>query len=207
MDMNSQKEDGRGVVDLILATRNAHKSREFQELLGGQFEIADLSSFPAFEVPEETGSTFEQNAILKAVSVSKTINKLIVADDSGLEVDALGGKPGIYSARYAGERSTDAANIDKLLRELKSAARRSARFRCVIVLARASKVVGTFEGVVEGEIIDPPRGTSGFGYDPVFQPTGFKETFAEMPPELKNTISHRAIAIAALRKALRALGD
>jgi XTP/dITP diphosphohydrolase len=207
MDRNSQKEDGRVVVDLILATRNAHKSREFQELLGGQFEIADLSSFPAFEVPEETGSTFEQNAILKAVSVSKTINKLIVADDSGLEVDALGGKPGIYSARYAGERSTDAANIDKLLRELKSAARRSARFRCVIVLARASKVVGTFEGVVEGEIIDPPRGTSGFGYDPVFQPTGFKETFAEMPPELKNTISHRAIAIAALRKALRALGD
>ena len=207
MDRNSQKEDGRVVVDLILATRNAHKSRESQELLGGQFEIADLSSFPAFEVPEETGSTFEQNAILKAVSVSKTINKLIVADDSGLEVDALGGKPGIYSARYAGERSTDAANIDKLLRELKSAARRSARFRCVIVLARASKVVGTFEGVVEGEIIDPPRGTSGFGYDPVFQPTGFKETFAEMPPELKNTISHRAIAIAALRKALRALGD
>jgi len=207
MDMNSQKEDGRGVVDLILATRNAHKSREFQELLGGQFEIADLSSFPAFEVPEETGSTFEQNAILKAVSVSKTINKLIVADDSGLEVDALGGKPGIYSARYAGERSTDAANIDKLLRELKSAARRSARFRCVIVLARASKVVGAFLGVVEGEIVDPPRGTSGFGYDPVFQPTGFKETFAEMPPELKNKISHRAKAIAALRKALRALGD
>jgi XTP/dITP diphosphohydrolase len=194
-------------MDLLLATRNAHKSREFRELLGGKFGIGDLSSFPAVEMPEETGSTFEQNATLKAVSVSKTVDKLVVADDSGLEVDALGCAPGIYSARYAGESVGDAANIDKLLRELKNVSMRSARFRCVIVLARTSKVVGTFEGVVEGDIVDLPRGTSGFGYDPVFQPAGFDRTFAEMAPELKNRISHRAKAIAALREALPAFGN
>ncbi|HEV3393555.1 MAG TPA: XTP/dITP diphosphatase [Chthoniobacterales bacterium] len=194
-------------MDLLLATGNTHKSREFQKLLGDDFQISDLSSLPALEMPEETGSTFEQNAVLKAVSVSKVVDQLIVADDSGLEVHALGGAPGIYSARYAGEHARDSANIDKLLRKMKDVAKRSARFRCVIALARSGDVVGTFEGLVEGEIVDPPRGTGGFGYDPVFQPTGFEKTFAEMASESKNQISHRAKAITRLRKALCALGN
>ncbi|MBV9617652.1 MAG: XTP/dITP diphosphatase [Verrucomicrobia bacterium] len=192
-------------MDLLLATGNTHKSREFQELLGDDFQISDLSSLPPVEMPKETGTTFEQNAVLKAASVSKIVGQLVIADDSGLEVDALGGAPGIYSARYAGEYASDAANIDKLLRELRNIEKRSARFRCVTALARAGKVLGTFDGVVEGTIIDPPRGKDGFGYDPVFQPAGFKETFAEMSPESKNKISHRAKAIMALRTALRAL--
>ena len=180
--------------------------REFRELLGSQFEISDLQSRPALTLPEETGSTFEQNAILKAVTVSKAVDRLVIADDSGLEVDALGGAPGIYSARYAGGNASDRNNIDKLLGELRARnEKRSARFRCVIALARNGRLLGTFEGVVEGAIVDLPRGTNGFGYDPIFQPDGFEETFAEMAPELKNEISHRAKAIAALREALREL--
>ena len=189
-------------MELVLATRNAHKAREFQALLGDEFEITDLASLPSVALPEETGSTFEENAVLKAVTVSKAVDKLVMADDSGLEVEALGGAPGIYSARYAGEKSNDAANVEKLLRELRNVTSRAARFRCVVALARAGEVLKTFVGVVEGEIVDTPRGDAGFGYDPVFQPIGFKQTFAEMPPELKNGISHRAKAVAALREEL-----
>ncbi len=192
-------------MDLLLATHNQHKSREFHELLGTDFNITDLTSFPEITLPEETGRTFEANATLKAIAASK--DRLVIADDSGLEIDALGGAPGIFSARYAGEHGNAGANISKLLRELgaRNVARekRSARFRCVIALARDGKLLGTFEGAVGGNIVDPPRGTGGFGYDPVFQPDGFALTFAEMPPELKNRISHRAQAIAALRKGLR----
>ena len=194
-------------MELVLATRNADKTREFRELLGSQFEIIDLGSLPALALPEETGSTFEQNAILKAVAVSRVVDKLVIADDSGLEVDALDGAPGIYSARYAGEKAGDAANVEKLLQELRNAAERSARFRCVIAFAGAGKVLGTVEGVVEGTIIEQPRGTGGFGYDPVFQPTGFEQTFAEMAPQLKNKISHRGKAAAALREKLREIRD
>jgi XTP/dITP diphosphohydrolase len=200
-------------MDLLLATHNQHKSREFRELLGNDFNIIDLTSFPEITLPEETGRTFEENATLKAMAVSKlrdtsrAEDRLIVADDSGLEVDALGGAPGVFSARYAGEHGNAGANINKLLRELNvgnvADEKRSARFRCVIALARDGKLLGTFEGAVEGNIVDPPRGTGGFGYDPVFQPDGFAQTFAEMPSELKNKISHRAQAIAALREALR----
>jgi XTP/dITP diphosphohydrolase len=194
-------------MDLLLATRNPHKTREFRELLGASFDIKDLASMPDISVPEETGTTFEQNAILKAVTVSKRVDKLVVADDSGLEVDALNGAPGIYSARYGGVKASDAANIDKLLRELGNSPNRAACFRCVIALARAGKALGTLEGVVEGRILDQPRGKGGFGYDPVFQPTGFEETFAEMAPQLKNRISHRGKAVAALQKKLREIRD
>jgi len=194
-------------MDLLLATRNSHKTRELRELLGDEFSLADLESSPELKVPPETGTTFEQNATLKAVSVSKTLDGIVIADDSGLEVDALGGAPGIYSARYAGKNAHDAANIDKLLRELRNVANRAARFRCAIVIARAEKVLATVEGTVEGTIVDPPRGVAGFGYDPVFQPVGFDKTFAEMPPELKNEISHRAKAVAALRQKLGEISD
>jgi XTP/dITP diphosphohydrolase len=192
-------------MDLLLATRNPHKVREFRQLLGHDFEVTGLSSFPEIVIPEETGRTFEENATLKAVAASQ--NRLVIADDSGLEVDALDGAPGMFSARYAGENANARENISKLLRELSArnipAVKRSARFRCVIALARNGNVLGIFEGVVEGKIVDPPRGTGGFGYDPVFQPAGFGQTLAEVPPELKNTISHRAQAIAALREGLR----
>jgi XTP/dITP diphosphohydrolase len=194
-------------MDLVLATRNPNKVREFEQLLGSEFNIFDLSSFSNAKIGEETGSTFAENAILKAVSLSKNRQLFVVADDSGLEVDALSGGPGIYSARYAGEKATDSENINKLASELRSQniadEKRSARFRCVIALARKGEILRTFEGVVEGKIVDPPRGRSGFGYDPVFQPTGFNQTFAEMSAELKNKISHRGRAIAALRVALR----
>jgi XTP/dITP diphosphohydrolase len=141
----------------------------------------------------------------------RAVPTFVVADDSGLEVDALDRAPGIYSARYAGKNASDTENVEKLLQELRvlnvADEKRSARFRCVIALARSGKLLDTFEGVVEGNIVDSPRGTSGFGYDPVFQPTGFEQTFAEMPSELKNKISHRAQAIAALREGLRDIAN
>lgn len=195
-------------MKLLLASHNPHKTREFRELLKKEFLIDDLNSFPQIKVAEETGATFVENATLKAVSVSEHQNySFTIADDSGLEVDALGGAPGIYSARYAGEKASDQENVTKLLRELKAATSRSARFCCIIALARAGKLLGTFEGTVEGEIVNRPRGTNGFGYDPVFEPNGFQQTFAEMASGLKNEISHRAKAIAALREGLRKIED
>jgi len=196
-------------MELVLATRNPHKTREFRELLGAAIELRDLSAFADVTMPEETGGTFHENAILKAVTISKgrdMQNRLIVADDSGLEVDVLFGRPGIYSARYAGENATDAANIEKLLSELRERnipfEKRDARFRCVIALAQNAKLACTFTGTVEGMIVDPPQGNSGFGYDSVFQPDGFDQTFGEMTGELKNKISHRAKAVTMLRDAL-----
>jgi XTP/dITP diphosphohydrolase len=198
---------------LLLATRNTNKTREFRELLGEDFDVHDLSLFDEVAIPRESGRTFEENAILKAVAASQDRrvqdrHLLVVADDSGLEVDALGGAPGILSARYAGETASDKENIDKLLGELarRNAPpdQRSARFRCVIALARESEVLGKFEGVVKGSIADLPRGSHGFGYDPIFLPNGFDKTFGELPIELKNRISHRAQAICAFRAGLPA---
>jgi XTP/dITP diphosphohydrolase len=183
---------------LLIATRNAHKTREFAEILGKEFEVCDFLSVPGAREVKETGTTFEVNAVLKALSASQDRHLLVAADDSGLEVDALGGAPGIYSARYAGQDATDEQNVDKLLSELTlrnvPAPKLTARFRCVIALAREGKLLNTFEGVVEGVIIDLPRGDHGFGYDPIFVPKGFDRTFAELPAETKNEISHRAQA-------------
>jgi XTP/dITP diphosphohydrolase len=198
---------------LLLATRNANKTREFRELLGKDFDVHDLSFFDEMAIPKESGRTFEENAILKAVAASQDRrvqdrHLLVVADDSGLEVDALGGAPGILSARYAGETASDKENIERLLSELARTNapldQRSARFRCVIALARESELLGKFEGVVEGLIVDLPRGSLGFGYDPIFVPNGSDKTFGELPIELKNRISHRARAIRAFRAGLPA---
>jgi XTP/dITP diphosphohydrolase len=193
-------------VHLLLATRNSHKTREFTEILADGFAVHDLAD--AVELPpvEETGLTFEANAILKAVETSKRFEGLVVADDSGLEVDALQGAPGIYSARYAGAHATSAANVAKLLGELAECepGLHSARFRCSLALAQAGALLGTFGGVVEGTIVDAPRGQDGFGYDPVFQPQGYDQTFAELSSAEKNRISHRAQAIQSLRVALLA---
>jgi XTP/dITP diphosphohydrolase len=190
---------------LLLATRNAHKTREFSEILGDEFAVRDLAMESDAPLIEETGATFSENAILKAVAISSRLPGLVVADDSGLEVGALGGAPGIYSARYAGPGATDAENISRLFSELRkhpNARPFAARFRCVLALAREGEVLGTFEGAIEGSIVDSPRGADGFGYDPVFQPTGFAKTFAEIPSTEKNRISHRARAIRLLRSGL-----
>src|SRR6266536_365115 len=190
-------------MQLIVATRNAHKTREIQQILGPTFTVSDLSAHPEIPDIHETGKSYEENAILKAVGASRHLPGPIVADDSGLEVDALGGAPGIFSARYAGKNATDKQNVDKLLGELARTGaeetKRSARFRCVIALAQQGELLGTFEAIVEGA-----RGLHGFGYDPIFVPPGFEETFAELPAELKNTISHRAKAIAGLTAKLAA---
>ena len=196
-------------MQLIVATRNAHKTREIQRIFGPAFTVSDLSAHPEIPDIHETGRSYEENAILKAVGASRHLPALTVADDSGLEVDALGGAPGIFSARYAGENATDKQNIDKLLVELARTGaketKRSARFRCVIALARQGELLGTFEGIVEGTIVKRARGSHGFGYDPIFVPHGFEETFAELPPEVKDTISHRAKAIRGLSAKLAAL--
>jgi XTP/dITP diphosphohydrolase len=195
------------VIEIVVATRNRHKTSEIQRILGPEFKVRDLGAHP--EVPEirEIGMSFEENAKLKALAASRQLPALVIADDSGLEVEALGGAPGIYSARYAGANATDRDKIDKLLRELTRVRAREdecrARFCCVVALARNGDLLETFEGILEGRIADEARGGSGFGYDPIFIPEGFEQTLGELPTELKNTISHRAKAIRALAVGLR----
>jgi XTP/dITP diphosphohydrolase len=194
---------------LLLATRNAHKAREIQEILGPEWKLPDLTAYPEISEIIESGKSFEENAKLKAIAVSKELPGLIIADDSGIEVEALDGAPGIYSARYAGKNATDKQNVKKLLSELARAGaktrQRKARFRCVIALARAGKLLDTFNGAVEGTIVNRARGSHGFGYDPIFVPNGFEQTFAELPAGVKNRFSHRAKAIRALAAKLTAL--
>jgi XTP/dITP diphosphohydrolase len=188
-----------GAMDLLLATHNQHKAREFAQLLGPSFTLRDLTS--GHDLPEilETGRTFEENATIKAIAISKILpDEIVIADDSGLEVDTLAGAPGILSARYAGESASDLRNVEKLLCELQGATERSARFRCVVALAKNGELITTVAGEVAGAITKSPRGENGFGYDPVFIPEGFEETFAELPSKTKNVISHRAKAVGEL---------
>jgi XTP/dITP diphosphohydrolase len=191
------------VIKLFFATRNAHKTAEMQGILGPQFKVTDLAEHPEIPHIAETGRTFQDNATLKAMAVSKRMPGFVVADDSGLEVDALGGAPGIHSARYAGPNATDRERIDKLLDELAlvgaSKDARRARFRCVLALARGGELLGSFEGVIQGQIADRARGSRGFGYDPIFVPDGFQQTFGELAPAEKNQLSHRARALEKLR--------
>jgi len=191
------------VIELLFATRNAHKTEEIQRILGPQFNVTDLAAHPEIPHIAESGTTFQENAILKAVAVSKRMPGFVIADDSGLEVEALGGAPGIHSARYVGMNATDQEKTDKLLEELtrvgatKNA--RRARFRCVLALACKGNVLGAFEGIIKGQIADRPRGSHGFGYDPIFMPEGFQQTFGELAPAEKNQLSHRARALERLR--------
>ena len=166
----------------------------------------DLSAVSDVPDVEETGTTFLENARLKALEVSALVGGLVLADDSGLEVDALDGAPGVRSARYAGEGGGDAANNAKLMREMDGVDDRRARFRCVMVLAKNGKVLGEFAGAVEGRIIGEPRGAQGFGYDPFFVPEGFTETFAELGVEVKNRLSHRARALQGVLAFLKDMG-
>jgi XTP/dITP diphosphohydrolase len=191
-------------LDLLLATRNPNKTREFDELLGQEFRVRDLTPYPGIPAIREIGSSLEENAKIKALAVSRIFpTDFVFADDSGLEVDALAGAPGIFSARYAGKKATDRQNVDKLLVNMRGELNRAARFHCVIALARSGKWLATFQGAVEGTLADQARGPGGFGYDPVFVPEGFDKTFAELGAERKNQISHRARAVQELRRYLR----
>ena len=190
---------------ILVATGNAHKTQEIRQILGPSFEVRDLSAHPEIPAAEENGESFLENAIIKAVEASRRVEGIVLSDDSGLEVDALNGAPGIRSARYAGESSTDAANREKLLQEmglLKGDVVRSARFRCVMVLAQAGEVLGSFDGRIEGRIVDQCAGTGGFGYDPLFIPEGHAQTFAELSAEIKNALSHRGRALEKVKTAL-----
>ena len=167
--------------------------------MADSWTFENLSSYPNVRLAPETGTTFEENAAIKAVSASHQIKgSHILADDSGIEVDALGGAPGVWSARFAGENADDEANRSKLLRELQNVSgpeERSARFCCVMVVARDGEVVATVRGEVEGTLTLEERGDGGFGYDPIFIPDGYDRTFAELSAEEKNSISHRARAL------------
>jgi XTP/dITP diphosphohydrolase len=222
------------VTTILIATRNAHKVGEIRAILGDSFQFLTLADFPGAPKVVEDADTFAGNATKKAVELARWLQSdsrftihdsrfFILADDSGLEVDALDGKPGVHSARFAamdkGENSTDADNSAKLLRRLKDipAEKRTARFRCVIALKEvprnqkenASPVCSAdgfemparlFDGVCEGKIIFEPRGKNGFGYDPLFVPNGFEQTFAELGDAVKNKSSHRAKALAELKR-------
>jgi len=196
-------------MQLIVATRNAYKTREIEQIFGSDLAVRDLTAHPEISEITESGTSFEENAKLKAIAVSKKLPGLVIADDSGLEVEALGGAPGIQSARYAGVNASDKEKIAKLLTQLAKVDakndQRRARFCCVLVVARGGLVLATFEGVVDGKIAELSRGSHGFGYDPVFIPNGFEETFAELPVNVKNNISHRAKAIRKLQARLSTL--
>lgn len=190
---------------LLLATRNAHKTREVREILGDAWVVEDLTARPDLPDVEETGATFEDNARLKALAAAAHYDGWVLADDSGLEVDALGGEPGVRSARFAGKGAEMEENRALLLERMRDVPEgaRAARFRCVLALARGGDVVRVFNGAVEGVIIAEERGVGGFGYDPMFVPTGGAKTFAEMTSAEKHSLSHRGRALAALAGFLR----
>ena len=183
-------------IKVFAATKSLHKISEFNEMLNPRGFLVE-SAYDQHDIPEvvEDGSTFEENAILKATGVARALNGTVFADDSGLEVDALGGEPGIYSARYAGENATDQDRINKLLRKLSGCCDRRARFVCVIAVASPTGVIGTALGIVEGKIAIEPAGNHGFGYDPVFIPENYGKTMAELSSKEKNAISHRFRAL------------
>jgi XTP/dITP diphosphohydrolase len=190
---------------LLIATRNRHKTREIGQMLGSGWDVRDLTSLPHAPRIEETGATFEENAALKALTISRIFTGLVLADDSGLEVDALNGAPGVHSARFAGLDANDAKNRFLLMNKLKKLGgdKFPARFRCVIVLASQGALLGSFGGVINGEVILEERGESGFGYDSMFIPQGYKETFGELQSEIKNSLSHRGRALAEALEFLR----
>jgi XTP/dITP diphosphohydrolase len=192
--------------ELVVATRNAGKLKEIRQLLEGNVEVIfSLADFP--ELPEiiEDGDTFEENALKKACLTAQRLGKPVLADDSGLCVDALAGKPGIFSSRFAGEDADDEENNSKLLAELTGIPidRRSASFQCVIALCYPDGSHHTFTGELKGVILDKRRGLSGFGYDPLFLVPEYEKTLAQLPSDVKNRISHRGKALAELKNFLR----
>lgn len=190
-------------MKIIAATNNKGKLREFGEILSPLgFEVVSLHEAGIYAEVEETGSTFEENALIKARAVALLSNSPVIADDSGLCVDALDGRPGVQSARWAGEGASDAQRIDKLLSELEGVEDRSARFISAVAFVDTDGTAITAEGTVEGSILYKPVGSNGFGYDPVFFCTELQQSFAEAGDELKNSVSHRGRALRALARML-----
>lgn len=195
------------MLQLLAATSNKHKVEEFRKMLNdlnSRVNIVTPDTIPNFPVLIEDGNSFEENAEKKAEQASAYADMAAFADDSGLVVEALDGAPGIYSARYAGEGATDAERIAKLLEAMKDKTDRRAKFVCAIAIAYRGDDVALFRGEVCGTIADAPRGTNGFGYDPVFIPEGYDKTFGELPSEVKDSISHRAAAMIKAVKFIRA---
>jgi XTP/dITP diphosphohydrolase len=194
---------------LVFATSNAHKTEEVAAILGSAWQVEDLRVHPGVTLDEETGDTFEANAIIKALSGSRALpGHLVLADDSGLEVDALGGAPGVRSARYAGETANAADNRTKLKHELgklPQTAPFTGRFHCCMVVAYGGAVLHVTHGSIEGRLIREEQGVGGFGYDPLFIPDGYSDTFGLLPAETKNQLSHRARALAAMKETLATL--
>ncbi len=189
-------------MKLVIATTNRHKVEEIRDILSGlDIELVSTADIPGVPDVVEDGDTLEANAIKKARSVADATGLAALADDTGLEVDALDGAPGVYSARYSGDPPDYRRNNEKLLRELAGfeAGRRTARFRCVVALALPGDGVSTVEGVTTGRVLESERGEGGFGYDPLFLPDGFERTYAEMSPAEKNAASHRGKAVRAAR--------
>lgn len=187
---------------LFLATRNRHKTQEIQTMLGDGVIVRDATESDALPEIEETGNTFEANARLKAEGISQHIVGFVLADDSGLEVDAIGGEPGIYSARYAGPGCTDLQNTELVLKKMENipTEKRQARFRCVLAVARDGQTIATFHGTIEGTITTEITGEGGFGYDPIFIPEGYEKSFGELSSEVKNSMSHRGRALEQFQK-------
>ncbi len=195
-------------MTIVLATRNQGKIAEIKALLPG-VRVQPAASYRGCPEPDETGRNFGENALIKARAVAQFTGRAALADDSGLEVDALDGAPGVRSARYAGIDATDRDNIQRLLDALDGIpdADRTARFRCAMAVAAPDGRTWTAEGVCDGRIIRVPRGGAGFGYDPLFVPAGYKSTFGELDTTVKNRISHRAIALRRILSVLHALRD
>jgi XTP/dITP diphosphohydrolase len=187
--------------ELLFVTNNKHKLSEIRQILGDRYRIRSLDELGFQEEIEETETTLEGNALLKARHIHTRFGGDCFADDTGLEVAALGGAPGVYSARYAGENATYADNVNKLLEALQGESNRQASFRTVIALI-LDKTEYLFEGRVDGEILTEARGATGFGYDPIFRPLQSERSFAEMEPNEKNAISHRGMATARLQEFL-----
>jgi XTP/dITP diphosphohydrolase len=181
-------------IEICLASNNAHKIVELQQMLGDTFLIKTMKDIGCEDEIEEYGTTFEQNSRIKADYIFDKFGVNVISDDSGLEVEALDNRPGVYSARYAGQPTNHQANIKKLLLELQDKENRKAKFRAVITLILNGEH-HIFEGEISGKILTEQRGTDGFGYDPVFVPNGYETTFAELPAMLKNQMSHRADAV------------
>jgi XTP/dITP diphosphohydrolase len=188
------------MTTLIFATQNEHKSREVEQLLGGTYHIQSLATFNLTEELPETGHTLEANAEEKALYVFNKLHKPCFAEDTGLEVEALKGEPGVYTARYAGPQRDNRANMQKVLQQLQGNPNRKARFRTVLAYIPENGATRLFEGIVEGHIAEEITGAGGFGYDPIFIPEGYTQTFAELGDAVKNQISHRARAVEAFRQ-------
>lgn len=196
-------------MEILIASRNLGKIREFRTMLSDivGLDIDSLLAYPDFPSPEETGSTFEENATIKALEAARGLKQFVLADDSGLVVPALGGAPGVHSARYAGENATDRENNKKLVQELdgKTGLERNAYYECVLVLASPDEVLKVSRGHCEGMIVDQEKGRNGFGYDPVFMKHDYDKTFGELSDDVKNRVSHRRKALDSMKAFLEGL--